>query len=82
MQINMRKFQFILTVFFLSCAFAPQKKTKIIFFGDSITELAVKKDGYVGYIIRMDSMAKAENKSNQYELIGSGISANKVYDLY
>jgi lysophospholipase L1-like esterase len=66
----------------LGCAFTAQKKTKIIFFGDSITELGVKKEGYVGYIVRMDSMLKAEKKSNQYELAGSGISANKVYDLY
>ena len=66
----------------LGLAFVPQKKTKIIFFGDSITELGVKKDKYVGYIVRMDSMLKAGKKDDQYELIGSGISANKVYDLY
>ncbi len=63
-------------------AFRSQKKTKVIFFGDSITELGVKKDRYVGYILKMDSMLKAEKKDDQYELIGSGISANKVYDLY
>jgi len=63
-------------------AFISQKKTKVIFFGDSITELGVKKDRYVGYILKMDSMLKAEKKDDQYELTGSGISANKVYDLY
>lgn len=78
----MKKFLFISAILFLSCAFAPQKKTKVIFFGDSITELAVKRDKYVGYILKMDSMLKVEKKENQYELIGSGISANKVYDLY
>ena len=78
----MKKLLFISVILFLSCSFAPQKRTKVIFFGDSITELAVKRDKYIGYILRMDSMLKAEKKENQYELIGSGISANKVYDLY
>lgn len=68
----------------LSCAFTPQKKTKVIFFGDSITELGVKKmpKSGTGYILKLDSMLKVEKKDDQYELIGSGISANKVYDLY
>ncbi len=63
-------------------AFIPQKKTKVIFFGDSITELGVKKDKYTGYVLKMDSMLKEEKKNDRYELIGSGISGNKVYDLY
>jgi lysophospholipase L1-like esterase len=78
----MKKLLFISTILFLSCAFAPQKKTKVIFFGDSITELGVKKDRYTGYILKMDSILKKEKKQEQYELIGSGISGNKVYDLY
>ena len=45
-------------------AFISQKKTKVIFFGDSITELGVKKDRYVGYILKMDSMLKAEKKDD------------------
>jgi isoamyl acetate esterase len=64
---------------FFSCAFAPNKKMKVIFFGDSITELGVKPGGYV---TKVDSMCKAEKKSDQYEFAGSGISSNKVYDLY
>ncbi|HEX4875442.1 MAG TPA: GDSL-type esterase/lipase family protein [Chitinophagaceae bacterium] len=78
----MNKLLVIALVLFISCAFIPQKKIRIIFFGDSITELGVKRDKYVGYILRMDSMLKAEKKGEQYELIGSGISGNKVYDLY
>ena len=78
----MKKIFFVSLVLFLTCAFVPQKKTKVIFFGDSITELGIKKDGYVGYIVRMDSMLKVEKKSDQYDLIGSGVSGNKVYDLY
>lgn len=78
----MKKLLSLIILVVLGLAFAPQKKTKVIFFGDSITELGVKKDKYVGYIVRMDSMLKAGKKDDQYELIGSGISANKVYDLY
>ena len=75
----MKKLLSLVILVVVSMAFTPQKKTKVIFFGDSITELGVKKDKYVGYIVRMDSMLKAGKKDDQYELIGSGISANKVY---
>ena len=78
----MKKLLSLVILVVVSMAFTPQKKTNVIFFGDSITELGVKKDKYVGYIVRMDSMLKAVKKDDQYELIGSGISANKVYDLY
>ena len=60
-------------------AFVPQKRSRVIFFGDSITELAVKPGGF---IILIDSICKTENKSDQYEFIGSGVSSNKIYDLY
>jgi lysophospholipase L1-like esterase len=75
----MKKLLFISAVLFLLCAFAPQKKSKVIFFGDSITELGVKPGGYV---TRVDSMCKLEGKGGQYDFIGSGISGNKIYDLY
>ena len=78
----MKKILLVTAVLFSCCAFVPQKKKKVIFFGDSITELGVKRDRYVGYILKMDSMLKAEKKADQYELVGSGVSANKVYDLY
>lgn len=74
-----KKFLFISAIFFLSSGFALQKKTKIIFFGDSITEIGVKPGGYV---TRIDSLCKLEGKANQYDISGSGISGNKVYDLY
>ncbi|MCY7310156.1 MAG: GDSL-type esterase/lipase family protein [Chitinophagaceae bacterium] len=78
----MKKLLFITTILFISCAFAPQKKIKIIFFGDSITELGVKEKPYKGYILKMDSLLKVQKKNGAYDLIGSGISGNKVYDLY
>lgn len=78
----MRKLLFISVVLFISCAFTIQKKTKVIFFGDSITELGVKDKPYKGYILQLDSICKAEKRADEYEFIGSGISGNKVYDLY
>ncbi|MBX9785497.1 MAG: SGNH/GDSL hydrolase family protein [Chitinophagaceae bacterium] len=55
------------------------KKTKVIFFGDSITQAGVEKGGY---ITLADSICKSENKGNEFEFAGAGIGGNKVYDLY
>jgi len=65
-------------VFFLF-AFMPQKKNKVIFFGDSITQAGVQPGGY---ITRIDSMCKVEKLSDRYEFVGAGIGGNKIYDLY
>jgi len=65
--------------FVLLTGFMPQKKKRVIFFGDSITQQGAERGGY---ITRIDSMCKLENKSGEFEFIGSGISGNKVYDLY
>lgn len=70
---------FSFSFIFLSILFMPQKKTKVIFFGDSITEQGAKPGGY---ITRIDSLCKTENKTNQYDFIGTGVSGNKIYDLY
>ena len=56
----------------------PVKKIKVVFFGDSITEAAVKPHGF---IMICDSLLNPNGASN-YELIGAGVSGNKVYDLY
>src|SRR5258705_109295 len=47
----MKKFLLISAILFLCCAFAPQKKNKVIFFGDSITELGVKRDRNIKAIL-------------------------------
>jgi lysophospholipase L1-like esterase len=57
----------------------PAKKNKVIFFGDSITQAAVKPNGY---IVKMDSLIRKDGLSDTYELAGAGIGGNKVYDLY
>ncbi len=56
-----------------------QKRTKVIFFGDSITQAGVKPGGY---IIRIGELVAKDGLTNQFELIGSGIGGNKVYDLF
>jgi len=56
-----------------------QKKTRIIFFGDSITQAGVMKGGYID---RIQQAANKNSSQDKYELIGAGIGGNKVYDLY
>ncbi|MBK6938237.1 MAG: G-D-S-L family lipolytic protein [Chitinophagaceae bacterium] len=71
---------FLVLVFIITgYSFSSVSKKKVIFFGDSITELGVKPGGY---ITRVDSMFRSENRAEEFEFIGSGISGNKIYDLY
>ncbi|MDO8367831.1 MAG: SGNH/GDSL hydrolase family protein [Saprospiraceae bacterium] len=56
-----------------------KKRTRVVFFGDSITEFGVFPGGYIAQI--RDSIA-GRGATKRYELIGAGISGNKVYDLY
>jgi lysophospholipase L1-like esterase len=55
------------------------QKKNIVFFGDSITEAAVKPGGY---IVQIGELATKDKVSDSYDFIGAGISGNKVYDLY
>ena len=57
----------------------PQKKTKVLFFGDSITQNGVLPDGF---ITKMGSIIKQSHLPNPIQLTGAGVSGNKVYDLY
>lgn len=68
-----------LSFLFSSFTETPQKVKKVLFFGDSITEAAVKSGGYIDVL---NTLLKEQKQDNQYELIGAGISGNKVYDLY
>ena len=51
------------------------KPKHIIFFGDSITQQGVSKNGYV-------TLIKKALDSTKYAVTGAGIGGNKVYDLY
>ena len=61
----------LLTTMLSACT--PEKK-RIVFFGDSITEAGARPGGYI-------EMMKTMVDTAQYELIGAGISGNKVTDL-
>ncbi len=63
---------------FISFSCMPAKKIKVVFFGDSITQAAVNPHGFITID---DSLLNSKGSSN-YDLIGAGISGNKVYDLY
>ena len=70
---------FFSAIVIMMMAFVHHKKTRIIFFGDSITQAGVNAGGYIK---RIDSMCRLEGKEESYEFIGAGIGGNKVYDLY
>lgn len=68
---------FIGCLFLLS--FKGDKKKKIVFFGDSITEAGVNKGGYIDVL---NQEINKKGLSDKYELVGAGVSGNKIYDLY
>lgn len=68
-----RSLLFIATVGLLAMTVA--KPTRVVFFGDSITQAGV---GPGGYIDRLKKTLPAD----QFELIGAGIGGNKIYDLF
>jgi lysophospholipase L1-like esterase len=55
------------------------KTARVLFFGDSLTEAGAKPGGY---IVKMKDALTQKGMSSQYDLIGAGVSGNKVYDLY
>ncbi len=73
----------ILLTAFIGClflmAFRAPKKKKVLFFGDSITQMGVQKGGYIDLL---NTQIKAAGKEDQYELVGAGIGGNKIYDLF
>ena len=56
-------------------AMSAAKPTRVVFFGDSITQAGIKPGGYID---RLRGILPAE----QFELVGAGISGNKIYDLF
>jgi lysophospholipase L1-like esterase len=72
----------LLFVFFgiliLFSSFRRDRKKKIVFFGDSITQQGIEPKGYITLIRNM----LQKQDINNYELTGAGIGGNKVYDLY
>jgi lysophospholipase L1-like esterase len=60
-------------------SFRSDKKKKVVFFGDSITQAGIRPGGYIKL---MDSILQQNGQSENYELIGAGVSGDKIYDLY
>lgn len=63
----------------LTAFMLPQQKQHILFFGDSITQAGVEKNGYITVF---GELLKARGLGEQYQLTGAGIGGNKIYDLY
>jgi lysophospholipase L1-like esterase len=71
---------FLLIVFITATSLTTfQKTTRVVFFGDSITEMGAKPGGY---ITRIGDALTQKGLASQYELVGTGVGGNKVYDLY
>jgi isoamyl acetate esterase len=70
---------FLPLLLFALSSFMQQKKKKIIFFGDSITQAGVQPGGYIQ---KVAALATKAGSAERYEFIGAGIGGNKVYDLY
>lgn len=66
-----------LLIIVLLSAMQIQKPLKVIFFGDSITQAGVKPGGYITLM-----QETVRSKDLKYELIGAGVSGNKIYDLF
>jgi len=78
----MSHMKYVIAVMFaiVLTAFMPwQKKQKVIFFGDSITQAGVDSGGY---IVKLGELLKSKKQDSRFELIGAGIGGNKIYDLY
>ncbi len=72
----------LLAVFIASMilmSFNYNKKKKVVFFGDSITQAGIRPGGYIKL---MDSLLAQEGVTGDYELVGAGIGGDKIYDLY
>lgn len=73
----------LLVTVFITClflmSFRGEKKKKVLFFGDSITQMGVEKGGYIDVL---NTLIQQNGKADQMELVGAGIGGNKIYDLY
>ena len=75
----MKRALLITTLFWSMTSFVQDKPKKVIFLGDSITQAGVMPKGYITMI---GQTLEKQGLKDKYELIGAGISGNKVYDLY
>ncbi len=72
---------FLFTAIVLLLSFirdSKKKNKKIIFFGDSITQMGAQAGGYISFIKNM----LAKQNITTCDLVGAGIGGNKIYDLF
>ncbi len=72
---------FLLVAIVMIISFLKDKRPgtkKVIFFGDSLTQFGLDRDGYITV---MKKKLKQEGITD-YDLFGAGVSGNKVSDLY
>jgi lysophospholipase L1-like esterase len=70
---------FLISLMFMSFTFQSSEPVRIVFFGDSITQMGNEPGGYIDL---MRQEISKNGLTGRYELIGAGIGGNKVYDLY
>ncbi len=67
---------FVATLFLAGLlALTAAKPTRVVFFGDSITQAGIDPGGYIDRLRNLLPVG-------QFELLGAGVSGNKIYDLY
>lgn len=76
---SITRFVVLIASIVLLASMAAEKKMRIVFFGDSITQMGINPGGYIR---QMEQELQKKNLSTNYELIGAGVGGNKVYDLY
>jgi len=70
---------FVTTLLMITMAFISSSPKRVVFLGDSVTQMGAEPGGYIDL---MRGMLKAKNLGGKFDLMGSGIGGNKVYDLY
>jgi isoamyl acetate esterase len=75
----MKAIVLMVTTAMVLSGFTFQEKKRVVFFGDSITEAGIKPGGYITVL---NDLLKQKGMDNRFELLGTGIGGNKIYDLY
>ncbi len=69
----------LIPILFLLLFMTTVRKRTIIFFGDSITQMGTNKAGYIDV---MQNSIYQKGIQSKYDISGSGVGYNKIYDLY
>jgi len=70
---------FVVSMLLMAFNYTKNKKRKVVFFGDSITQAGIRPGGYIKL---MDTILQQEGMQDNFELVGAGVGGDKIYDLY